>query len=197
MDPVRVDGLARVLHDLAKTHQVVVFSHDDRLPATIRRLQIPASILEVTRRPKSRVELKKSLDPVQTAINDAKALHLTQGLPPQAARKVVPGLCRQAIEAACLESGRRRMLALGMSLEECDQAWVDAVRLLPRIAIALYGDAERAGEVYRRLANKFGAWAVDTVRACNQGTHAGAHQHTNLGDLIDRTERLAVKLASL
>ena len=162
MDPVRVDGLARVLHDLAKTHQVVVFSHDDRLPATIRRLQIPASILEVTRRPKSRVELKKSLDPVQTAINDAKALHLTQGLPPQAARKVVPGLCRQAIEAACLESGRRRMLALGMSLEECDQAWVDAVRLLPRIAIALYGDAERAGEVYRRLANKFGAWAVDT-----------------------------------
>ena len=197
MDPVRVDGLARVLHDLAQTHQVVVFSHDDRLPATIRRLQIPASILEVTRRPKSRVELKKSLDPVQAAINDAKAVHLTKGLPAQAARKVVPGLCRQAIEAACLEAGRRRMLASGMSLEECDQAWVDAVRLLPRIAIALYGDAERAGDVYSRLTNKFGPWAGDTVRQCNEGTHTGAHQHTNLGDLIERTERLALKLADL
>ena len=86
---------------------------------------------------------------------------------------------------------------MGMSLEECDQAWVDAVRLLPRIAIALYGDAERAGEVYRTLNNKFAAWAVDTVRQCNEGTHTGAHQHTNLGDLIDRTERLALELTNL
>ena len=62
MDPVRVDGLARVLHSLAKTRQVVVFTHDDRLPTAVRRLQIPATILSVTRRPKSHVELKTSLD---------------------------------------------------------------------------------------------------------------------------------------
>ena len=197
MDPVRVDGLARVLHNLAKTHQVVVFTHDDRLPSTIRRLQIPASILAVTRRPKSRVELKKSLDPVQAAIEDARALHLTKGLPARAARKVVPGLCRQAIEAACLESGRRKMLARGMSLEECDQAWAHAVKLFPRIAIGLYGDAQRTGDVYRRLNNKFGSWAGDTARQCNEGTHPDADQPTDLGDLIDRAECLALGLAKL
>ena len=31
MDPARVEGLARVLADTAKTRQVVVFTHDDRL----------------------------------------------------------------------------------------------------------------------------------------------------------------------
>ena len=108
MDPVRVDGLARVLHSLAMTRQVVVFTHDDRLPTAVRRLQIPATILSVTRRPKSRVELKTSLDPVQAAIEDARAVELSDGLPDEVSRRVVPSLCRQAIEAACLESGRRR-----------------------------------------------------------------------------------------
>ena len=37
MDPARVDGLARVLAETARTHQVVVFSHDDRLPESLRR----------------------------------------------------------------------------------------------------------------------------------------------------------------
>ena len=39
MDPARVDGLARVLADVAKTRQVVVFTHDDRLPEAVRRLE--------------------------------------------------------------------------------------------------------------------------------------------------------------
>lgn len=86
---------------------------------------------------------------------------------------------------------------MGMSLEECDQAWTDAVRLLPRIAIGLYGDAQRAGDVYRRLNNKFGRWAADTARRCNEGSHPGADQPSDLGDLIDRAERLAVELAKL
>jgi len=79
MDPVRVDGLARVLHSLAQTRQVVVFTHDDRLPTAVRRLQIPATILLVTRRPKSLVELKASLDPLQAAIEDARAVDLSGG----------------------------------------------------------------------------------------------------------------------
>ena len=197
MDPVRVDGLARVLHDLAQTHQVVVFTHDDRLPSTIRQLQIPAVILAVTRRPKSQIELKKSLDPIRAAIEDARAVQLSDGLPGKAARRVIPGLCRQAIEAACLESGRRRMLAVGMSLDECDEAWAEAVKLLPRIAIAVYGRADQAGHVYRTLNNKFGRWAGDTARQCNEMTHSGADERADLRDLIDRAECLAGKLARL
>ncbi len=37
MDPMRVDQLAMILDQLAKKRQVVVFTHDDRLPAAARR----------------------------------------------------------------------------------------------------------------------------------------------------------------
>jgi len=197
MDPVRVDGLARVLHSLAQTRQVVVFTHDDRLPTAVRRLQIPATILLVTRRPKSRVELKASLDPLQAAIEDARAVELSGGLPEEVSRRVVPNLCRQAIEAACLESGRRRLLRIGMGLHECEEKWADAPRLLPRIAIALYGDADRAGDVYGTLNNKFGPWAADTARACNEMAHSGAPEGSDLKELINSAESLAKELAAL
>jgi len=197
MDPVRVDGLARVLHSLAQTRQVVVFTHDDRLPTAVRRLQIPATILLVTRRPKSLVELKASLDPLQAAIEDARAVDLSGGLPEEVSRRVVPNLCRQAIEAACLESGRRRLLRIGMGLDECEARWTDAPKLLPRIAIALYGDADRAGDVYGTLNNKFGRWAADTARACNEMAHSGAPKGADLKELINRAETLAKELAAL
>ena len=197
MDPVRVDGLARVLENLAKTHQVVVFTHDERLASSIRRLQIPATILSVTRRPKSRVELKKSLDPLHAAIEEARALVLSDGLPERVRRGVVPGLCRVAIEAACLESGRRRLLSTGISLADCEAMWAAADRLLPRIAIALYGDPGRAGDVYGTLNNKYSRTAVNTVRACNEMAHTGAPASTDLKELISRSETLAVNLAAL
>ena len=197
MDPVRVDGLARVLHSLAQTRQVVVFTHDDRLPTAVRKLQIPATILSVTRRPKSHVELKTSLDPLQAAIDDARAVELSAGLPEEVPRRVVPNLCRQAIEAACLESARRRLLGTGLGLDEFEEKWADAPRLLPRIAIALYGDADRAGDVYGTLNNRFGRWAADTVRACNEMAHSGASEGTDLKALINSAASLATKLAAL
>jgi recombinational DNA repair ATPase RecF len=46
MDPAKVDGLARVLNRVAETRQVVVFTHDDRLPEAVRRLRLPATVLE-------------------------------------------------------------------------------------------------------------------------------------------------------
>ena len=196
MDPVRVDGLAQVLHDLARTHQVVVFTHDDRLASAVRRLQIPATIVSVARRPGSHVELTKSLDPIQGAIDDARAVELSSELPDKVRRRVVPGLCRQAIEAACLEAGRRRLLAGGMSLDECEETWAAADRLLSRLSVGLYGDLDRAGDVYGTLNNRFGRWAGDTVRDCNEMMHSGAGTGTDLKDLISRSESLATKLAS-
>ena len=68
MDPARVDDLARVLQAASTNRQVVVFTHDDRLPEAIRRLDIDATVIEVT----------GSFD------------------------------CREALEAACMETVRRR-----------------------------------------------------------------------------------------
>jgi predicted ATPase len=197
MDPIRVDGLARVLHDLARTRQVVVFTHDDRLPSAIRRLQFPATVLTVTRRPRSAVELRPTADPLHAAIADARALLLSDGLPNVVARRVIPGLCRQAIEAACIDAGWRKLLGAGLSHAECEEAFVAAAKLLPRIALALYGDAERAGDVYTTLKNMFGPSAADTARDCNEMAHRGAGPGVDLRNLIDRSKSLAEKLAAL
>ncbi len=81
MDPSRIDGLARALHETASQRQVVVFTHDDRLPEAVRRLAIPATVIEVMRREGSAVELRTAKDPVSRYIEDAMALALTDGLP--------------------------------------------------------------------------------------------------------------------
>ena len=58
MDPARVEGLARVLADVARARQVIVFTHDDRLPEAVRRLGIPATVFEVARRSSSVVSVR-------------------------------------------------------------------------------------------------------------------------------------------
>ena len=113
MDPARVDGLARVLEMVAKERQVVVLTHDDRLPEAVRRLEIAATVIEVTRRDRSVVELRPVLDPVTRYLDDAFALAKTDQLPAVVAERVIPGFCRMALEAACAAVVRRRRLGRG------------------------------------------------------------------------------------
>jgi predicted ATPase len=171
MDPARVDGLARVLADTAKTRQVVVFTHDDRLPEAVRRLPIRATVIEVTRREASVVDLRAAHDPVTRYIDDALALALTDSLPPEAARRVVPGLCRAALEAACMESVRRRRLAKGQRHADVETALLDAQKLTSFAALALFDDAGRGSEVMSRINKDGGRSAGDTFKACNDGVH--------------------------
>ena len=132
MDLARVDGLARVLQDVARTHQVVVFTPDDRLPAAARRLQVQARILTVERAPESVVEVRPALDPVKQHLDDAYALAKTRGLPEEVAARVIPGLCRQAVEAACTEVVRRRRLAAGQPHAEVEKLLEVLHRLVER-----------------------------------------------------------------
>ena len=52
MDPAKVEGLARVLAEAAEERQVIVFTHDERLPAAVHRLRIEHKLLAVTRHEK-------------------------------------------------------------------------------------------------------------------------------------------------
>ena len=72
MDPSKVDGLARVLAAAATDRQVIVFTHDERLPEVARRLGLNATVFEVTRRSESVVEVRAVLDPVERYIDDAR-----------------------------------------------------------------------------------------------------------------------------
>jgi recombinational DNA repair ATPase RecF len=175
MDPARVDGLARVLESAAVDRQVVVFTHDDRLPEAVRRLDIAAEIIEVTRRDASVVELRRALDPVGRYLEDALAVAGTADLPSSAAARVVPGLCRLALEAACMEVVRRRRLSRGQPHAEVERALGDAEHLPRLMALALFDDVGRAGEVPARLQREGGPPAAETFRQCvDEGVDARA-----------------------
>src|SRR5262249_12118131 len=73
MDPARVDGLARALEGAAKGRQVLVFAHDDRLAEAVRRLEVKATVIEVTRREGSAVDWRILKDPVARYLDDARA----------------------------------------------------------------------------------------------------------------------------
>jgi recombinational DNA repair ATPase RecF len=194
MDPARVDGLARVLEDVSRSRQVVVFTHDDRLPEAVRRLRINATQLAVTRRPESQVEIRIALDPVKANIDDALALVHTAELPRDVMQRVVPGFCRSALEAAFMQVVRRRQLGAGQPHDQVEQELEAAGTLTSRAALALFDDKDRGGDVLRRL-NQFGPWAGDAFQQCNKGAHGGASG--DLKDLIKNTDSLCDQILAL
>jgi predicted ATPase len=189
MDPARVDGLARVLQGVARERQVIVFTHDDRLPEAVRRLDVAATIIEVTRRGNSVVEPKPAQDPVSRYITDAIALAASHdGMPAQAVRRVVPVICRSAIEAACAEAVRRRRLAAGQPHAEVE-ALIDGLKGTRQFAaLALFDDPEKTAEVMARL-NAVRHQHADVFRAVNEGAHE--IQPVAIFDLVKDAERLA------
>ena len=189
MDPARVDGLARVLHKAAHDRQVVVFTHDDRLPEAVRRLALPAAIVEVTRREGSVVEIRRAEDPVGRYIEDALALARTDALPREAAGRVVPGLCREALEAACMESIRRRRIGKGEAHGAVEAVLQRARGLKPLVALALFDDPERVADVFSRTDNAFGRSGSEILKKCNEGAHMSFGGDLQL--LVRDAEKLA------
>ena len=187
MDPVKVEGLARVLDRVARQRQVVVLTHDDRLAEAVRRLDMAATIIEVTRRENSVVELRRNLDPVSRHIDDAMAVAMSSDLPVEA-RRVVPGFCRYALEAACAEAITNRMLTAGRTRAEIDDSLRVPTTLLTWLALALLKDARRSGDVMGLL-NRDMPWAADVVGLANRGTHRGIT--ADLPGLVRAAEQLA------
>ncbi len=196
MDPAKVDGLARVLADVAETHQVVVFTHDTRLPAAIRHLALPARLLQVLRRVDSVVEVHPAGDPSEMLLRDAAALAAGETVPAAVANRVVPGICRVALEEVCIELTRRRRLGRGDEHDEVEAALEVPTRVVPRLALAILDDDKRGGDVYSWLNTKVGSWATDTVKACNEGAHGGGYPG-GMGSLVGDTRRLVDRLRTV
>ncbi len=188
MDPARVEGLARVLHETAKTRQVIVFSHDDRLPEAVRRLGLPARVLRVTRRAQSVVDVQEARDPVNGHLDDARAVLKTADLRADVKARVVPGFCRLALEAACVAVVRRRHLRAGGTHDDLDALLAEHVKLYPLMALALFDDASRQSEVLARL-KKLAERGADAFQACNHGAHESFEG--DLESLVYDTDRLA------
>lgn len=192
MDPSKVDGMAHVFAEAAQTRQVVVFTHDDRLPAAVRNLGIPARIVQVSRQSESTVEVRPAGDPAEQYLREAGGLAAGEGVPAPVAGRVVPGLCRNAIEQVCFEIARTRRLGRGDTAASVEDALSAATKLMPRLALAVFDDANRGGEVYEWLNQRCGRWAADTVRAVNEGSHGGTTVDPK--GLVGDTRRLVTAL---
>lgn len=195
MDPARVDGLARALHQASRTRQVIVFTHDERLPDAVRHLGLPARVIQVTRRPGSIVETRPALTPVEGYLKDAHDLVRTNELPEHVKRRVVPGFCRSAIEAACADLVRSRRLRRGEPHVDVERLIERQKRLNALMGLALFDEEQREAEVLRSIDNRFGKPAVDAFKACNDGAHGNFDG--DLDALVADTRRLTQQVLAL
>jgi hypothetical protein len=170
MDPAKIGGFLDVLVELAKTRQVVVFSHDDRLPAAIRARSIPAQLLDVTREEGSVVVVKPNDVPAHRYIDDATALILDEDLDDMIKRKAAPGLFRMAIEAAAHQRFFTDQARAGAAYHDSDAAWEEAKTTQQRVAMAVTGAASRDLSSWK-------SWRTHrfpTMAICASGAHNGA-----------------------
>ncbi|WP_446225969.1 AAA family ATPase [Nocardia sp. IBHARD005] len=187
MDPAKVDGLARVLAEVAASRQVVVFTHDERLAEAVRRMQLDATVLEVQRRERSIVEVRVTGDPVRRYLDDARSLLRTPQLPAAIADELVATCCRSAIEAAGLAKARQELLAGGLEHGEVERRVRNAHTTRAMITLAIMGVSARVDDLNKHLSAVGGRWLVGVLRDATAGAHVPIDRP--MRELISDTER--------
>lgn len=192
MDPEKVEGLARVLDACARDRQVIVFTHDTRLQQAIAHLGIEATVLRVTRQTDSVVGVETLNDPVNQALAEARAVSLDPGLPQEVADHVLPAMCRVAVEAACLETARRRLRdEHGLNLRAVEERVGSLERTKTYVSLALMGDARQpAREALERIHPD--GWML--IEALNSGSHGPLPTVDDRKSLVRRTAALAMAI---
>ncbi|MBP8532154.1 AAA family ATPase [Streptomyces sp. MK37H] len=193
MDPAKVHGLAKVLHDLGETRQVVVFTHDTRLQRAFTNQDFPVTVLEVEREGRSAVIVRRVTDPVGQALADARALVRTPNLSPVAMTHVLPSLCRTVLERAFSEAAWLRLHRAGLAEHEAEKTVAGAVTLMDIAALGLFGDpSKRAGAVYREVRRRCGPGVVDLIRQCQEGAHPSGTSMPDPHRFVDDIKAVAL-----
>lgn len=183
MDPAKVDGLVSLLSEIAQTRQVVVFSHDDRLPAALRRHSSSARIFEVVRGADSTVTVTPAEDPTHRYLDDADALCRDNRLPDETLRRTLPGLLRMALESAARDRFYSTRLSKGESLTAVEAHW-DATRSTSqRVSLAIY-DEVRVLDGWLKTESRRKALGIAT-----SGFHSALSSNTDPRDAVHHTKR--------
>lgn len=175
MDPSKIDGFLDVLIGLAKDRQVIVLTHDNRLPAAIRSSRAPARILEVTRAMNSAISVVDSTKPATRLLDDAFAIAADEAVPEDVKRSAIPALCREALEATAWEVYACKAFMEGRSREDVEAGWENANKTARRLALALAGDADDQVAVDKWKAG--GRARRDTLTVANKGIHQGVTEY--------------------
>jgi ABC-type lipoprotein export system ATPase subunit len=182
MDPAKIGGFLAVLIELAKTRQVIVFSHDERLPAAIRARSVPAQLLDVTREANSVVVVNENDLPADRYIADAEAIILDKKLDDLVKWKAAPGLFRMAVESAAHQRFFTDRARSGATYYESDATWEAARTTQERVALAVTGAANNDLAGWK----SWRAHRFPTMAICATGAHIGSA--LNSGSLQDLRE---------
>jgi recombinational DNA repair ATPase RecF len=180
MDPAKIDGFVNVLSEIAQTHQVIVFSHDDRLASVIRETGVDARLVEVVREAGSKVTVRDNVNPALRQVNDIFALIKDDKLPDSVRARVMPGLFRVAVESAAKQAYFTKQALAGSPRAEYEQSWMSAKKTMARLALAVHGDPY--ADLKGWLDAKPGCRGA--VRLCNavhhEATGIGLHEARDL-----------------
>jgi hypothetical protein len=193
LDPTKVDGLATVLGEVARERQVVVFTHDNRLVTAVREQSIPVMVAQVTRMSRSKIEVEIGRNESEQALSDAYAITKDPNVPLPVAQRVIPGLCRTAVEAAFIEAYWRLELRRGVTKDAIEKT-IDSRPLNMRRAavLALFGDTGGTQSVSSQLNRWAPRWGT-LYPELNEGAHEGSTD--NLANLIENTGKLIREIA--
>jgi DNA repair exonuclease SbcCD ATPase subunit len=173
MDPSKIDGFLQVLTRLAENRQVIVFTHDDRLPSAIRMSRSPARIVELVRGANSVVTVTESTRPADRLLEDAFAIAIDEAVPDDIKKKAVPLLCREALEVTAWDVFSSRQFTAGNSRTELEDIWNDATTTRQRVALAV--DPTNNAEIDKWLAG--GSARRATMAVATKGAHAGVKDY--------------------
>lgn len=198
MDPAKVDGLVDLLSELAKTRQVVVLSHDDRLPAAVRRAAVGATVLEVTRGQRSQVQVTTATDPAQRYLDDAFGLVLEaehERLTDTAMRRTVPGLLRFAVEAAAKDRYFTGRLTRGAVLPDVEAAWEQAATTRQKIILAAFGEPRDNQELESWAGTR--PYRKSALRSVGAALHSGLRADVAAHGAVQDVEKFVADLRAL
>lgn len=107
---------------------------------------------------------------------------------------MLPAMCRVAVEAACLESARRRLRdEKGLGLRAVEERVQSLDRTKSYVSLALLGDEQQHA---RAAAERIcpGGWAL--IEIFNSGAHTPLPTADDRNNLVRRTKALATAIRS-
>lgn len=191
MDPAKVDGLARVLHEHADNRQLVVFTHDTRLPEAVARLGLEARVIDVQRNSHSVVRLRAGRDLLTRYRDDARVCARDEKLDWAVRARVSLALCRSALDLGAERGIWRRRLAAGFAHEAIEQEIARCGPTLALIAALFKADPSEVTNPLRCVSDEYGPSAAATVRRVLDAAHGELDESLELRATVDAATRLA------
>ncbi|MCP9274073.1 hypothetical protein [Mycolicibacterium arenosum] len=137
MDPSKIDGFLDVLTTIAQHRQVIVLTHDDRLPAAIRRSRAPARIVEVARGANSVVTVTESSRPAKRLLDDAFAIGADEAVPAAVKRARCADAVPDGVRGDGVGGVQRQALTNGDAPHDVDAEWEKATTTRTRLGLAV------------------------------------------------------------